>query len=420
MNIPETSMMNLPLLDFDASELMETHARSIPVALLYVTMNSFVADFSHEPDARVAFCDLISPEPKKTRKLLYLVSEFLKFHKIYDPIFSTVSKQYEDQKRQLDDLKEKIDREEKRKSHLKAERESRSRRENALRVEIGKQSALLQKHLKEASSYVELRKECIQQIEDANEEKKKLLSVKEDLNAQLDYVSKGIIESPEKISSELEHQRQDLDRLRDDCANTRKNMIEIKGRVDMIPLIDKQLDGFCEDYEKMCSLQSELAKLGDERGEIARCLCEAERKLAQVFEKFQNYDHQIKDLQESSTKDDKLHVERMNNLKNRLIELETEAEHQREVYKDMGSDLKKYQKELMSVKMEKSKLMREAEAEVAGMTRSYEEIIQHCTDEKLKFNDNMLYLKDLVQTMVSSLTGDTYLDTTNPTAMVEI
>uniref|UniRef100_A0A1I7XI28 Nuf2 domain-containing protein n=1 Tax=Heterorhabditis bacteriophora TaxID=37862 RepID=A0A1I7XI28_HETBA len=164
LDVPETTLNHLP---FDCEinpETAEMHHKSIPLALVFTIMKSFMADFADsQPD--FTMCDMIAPNPKKTRKILSVLADYAIFHKPAYEIFLQTNSEYDEARKELDICNQEVNLCEERKRNLRSEEDSRKRRENALLAERNNRHAKFTQLMKDGEECDGRREAILRTIE---------------------------------------------------------------------------------------------------------------------------------------------------------------------------------------------------------------------------------------------------------------
>ncbi|KAJ1354584.1 hypothetical protein KIN20_011569 [Parelaphostrongylus tenuis] len=135
LGVPEKSLSELP---FDCncnSETAELHQRSIPLTLLFTTMRCFTTDFGDE-SCDFTMCDLLNPQPKRTRRLLSLLADFTNFNMKASHIFEKTVAEYDEARQAVNAAQERVRLAEERRNALRSGLDLRKRKENEVLVEL--------------------------------------------------------------------------------------------------------------------------------------------------------------------------------------------------------------------------------------------------------------------------------------------
>ncbi|KAK6055928.1 hypothetical protein COOONC_06567 [Cooperia oncophora] len=324
LDVPEKSLSELPFECQFTSDMIDMHQKSEPLLLLFTTMRCFVMDFG-DANTDLTMCDLINPQPKRTRKLLSVVADYTNFHRVASQVFEKTSSEYDHARREIEEGLEQVrlaeerknalrsDRDsrkrkengvasqvfektsseydharreieegleqvrlaEERKNALRSDRDSRKRKENGLLAESGKKNAILTELMKETQATECNRDAIIKAIEEGKQEIVKAFSDIEAHKNEIEHLSKGVVKSPVRVRNDVDEQRLAIRRLQESCDAERQRISGNNESMSVIEQASKLLDDRSNELDRLRDFQAGVNVLEHERANSEALVAEA-------------------------------------------------------------------------------------------------------------------------------------------------
>ncbi|KAK6740840.1 hypothetical protein RB195_008972 [Necator americanus] len=281
LDVPERSLAELPFECELNPETAEIHQKSTPLLLLFTTMRCFIVDFG-DADADFTMCDLVNPQPKRTRKLLSVVAAFTNYYKVASQVFEKTSSEYDEARKAIEDGQEQIRLAELRKRTLRGEQDTRRRKENELLAEYNSKNTILTGLIKEAEANEQKRDAILASLKGEKEQKANLLVEIKSLQNEIEHLAKGIVSSPDRVRHEADSQREQIKRLQADCKAERDRISENIDCMKTIENTAKALDGNFKMLEKIGDIQVQISLLEHNLSQAKALLEEAIRRRQQT------------------------------------------------------------------------------------------------------------------------------------------
>ncbi|VDO30242.1 unnamed protein product [Haemonchus placei] len=276
MNVPERSLNELPFECQFSPDMADMNQKSGPLLLLFTTLRCFFMDFG-DPNMNFTMCDLINPQPKRTRKLFSIIADYTTFYQKASQVFESTSSEYDNARKVIEEGMEQVRLAEERKNALRSDRDSRKRRENGLLAESGKKNAVLTELMKEAQASECRRDEIVKLIEDGKQEIVKGFAEIEALKSEIQHHSKAIVESPERVRNDVDEQREQIRRLQEQCDTERQRIVNNNASMSVIEQASKLIDERFKELERLRSFQAEVEVLDHECANAQEQVAEANK-----------------------------------------------------------------------------------------------------------------------------------------------
>ncbi|CAJ0599782.1 unnamed protein product [Cylicocyclus nassatus] len=308
LEVPEKCLSELPFGCQLNPETLELQHKSTPLLLLFTTMRCFITDFG-DGELDFTMCDLINPSPRRTRRLFSTASQ----------VFEKTCAEYDDARKAIEDGQEQIRREEMRKAALRSEQDARKRKENALLAEYNSKNTVLTELIKQSQANEARRDALLASIKSTKEEKKSLLVEIKSLQNEIEHLTKGIVNSPERVRGEANFQREEIKRLQNNCKEESQRISNNAESMSIIEQAAKVLNERFHELEKFGDLKTQIQLLEQDASQAKATLIEATRSRQQTCE-------ELSKLAASGSEEVKKYERARELYRTRLVDLKTKKE----------------------------------------------------------------------------------------------
>ncbi|KAJ1354592.1 hypothetical protein KIN20_011579 [Parelaphostrongylus tenuis] len=305
-------------------------------------MRCFTTDFGDE-SCDFTMCDLVNPQPKRTRRLLSLLADFTNFNMKASHVFEKTVAEYDEARQVVNAAQEQVRLAEERRNALRSGLDLRKRKENEVLVELSAKQRTLKELLK-AGEINESRKDEV--WTSMKNSKQKIVDLKkeiESIRSKTEHVSKGIVKSPARFLRDVEDQRAQIKSLQGDCDRERERIYNNEESMKVIDQISKMLDERHREMDVLSELQR-LVVCGEEEAKNHEGACElGSSRLKDLRSLKENLSSVLQNLREN----DGGRRNELSQLKKVLVRLRNENSEEKEIVRAKCLELQRRFKDLL-------------------------------------------------------------------------
>ncbi|KJH51342.1 hypothetical protein DICVIV_02461 [Dictyocaulus viviparus] len=344
LEIPEKSLCELPFECIVNSETSEMQQRSNSHILLLTTMKCFIVDFA-DPSYDFSICDLINPLPKKTRRFLSVMADFVNFYQKASQVFEKTSGEFDDARKVIEAGQEQVRLAEEEKSALVNGYDLMRRKELELLGEKNAKDSKLKELIKKGIN-IEDRRNAI--LESISNKKQQIINLNKEfvsLGDEIVHISKGIVESPVQLVKDVEDQRELVKNLQNVCDTERQRIHDNAESITVVEQISKLVNERFNDIDRLRDLQK-----GNSRHE--QILADSKSSLDELMKHKTHTEEILSRFNMSSNEETKAHERARELYASRLQDLEQRRDTLKCVVKDLRENAPSFRDEILQLKNE--------------------------------------------------------------------
>uniref|UniRef100_W6NEP7 Major antigen-like n=1 Tax=Haemonchus contortus TaxID=6289 RepID=W6NEP7_HAECO len=402
MNVPERSLNELPFECQFSPDMADMNQKSGPLLLLFTTLRCFFMDFG-DPNMNFTMCDLINPQPKRTRKLFSIIADYTTFYQKASQVFESTSSEYDNARKVIEEGMEQVRLAEERKNALRSDRDSRKRRENGLLAESGKKNAILTELMKEAQASESRRDEIVKLIEDGKQEIVKGFAEIEALKSEIQHHSKAIVKSPERVRNDVDEQREQIKRLQEQCDTERQRIVNNNASMSVIEQASKLIDERFKELERLRSFQADVEVLDHECANALEQVAEANKYKTRKEEALNRLVKSGQEEEISHRRALEAYSSRLQDLKLKKMELTNTIKELRESASVIRDESAQLQKEMVRLRNERTEETKRAREYCLELRRRFVELLRKYREAQMLFHAQAASFVEAVQNVSTGL-----------------
>lgn len=350
LDVSEHSLTTLPL-SADVEHDHELHRKSVPLIIVYQSMKAFIEDNSGGK-LELTMCDLTTPAKtqNKFRRLASFLHDFIKLHEFASPIFSDICEEFSDQKREMEELQEKLAFTEKKKNDLVAKQASRKRRENELMNEHNKLKTDLNNVVNQYNKNSESSNDIDKQKEDAfrqiEETERETITGKK----TIEHLTEEVLTSPEELKQEMIQRKKHIEELKECLIASKQNLQAKLEARDICINSEKNFPVALEKLGVWSAVRDDILDLIDSVDENHRELNELQEQLTNIVDKKTKAGELVVEKAQMHDQLRKGHLQRTQELQANIEEISRKIAGLGKNQPDVSRDIAKKRQELISVK----------------------------------------------------------------------